>query len=116
MIRTPWRPAAGIAAPLLALAVAWPAVAAGPQPAPFAAGDPQAGKALVEASCVDCHARHFGGRAEQMYLRPDHKVRTPEQLLAQVRVCNAQLGTKYFPEEEEHIAAYLNQQYYKFTP
>jgi hypothetical protein len=49
-----------------------------------------------------------------MYLRADRKVRTPEQLMAQVRTCNVQLGTNYFPEEEEHVAAYLNLQYYKF--
>jgi hypothetical protein len=41
-------------------------------------------------------------------------VRTPAQLLAQVSYCNAELSTGYFPEEEEHIAAYLNKQYYRF--
>ena len=51
-----------------------------------------------------------------MYTRPDHKVRTPAQLLAQVQYCNAQLGTSYFPEEEEHLAAYLNLHFYKFPP
>ena len=51
--------------------------------------------------------------------RPDTywpESRTPEQLLAQVRACNTQLGKNYFPEEEEHVAAYLNLKYYKFPP
>ena len=39
---------------------------------------------------------------------------TPAQLKAQIAFCNSQLGTGYFPEEEEHIAAYLDLQYYKF--
>ena len=91
-------------------------VGAQAQPAPFAAGDAAAGKAMVDKDCIACHAKRFPGKPEQMYLRPDHKVRTPEQLLAQVRVCNSQLGKSYFPEEEEHIAAYLNSQYYKFKP
>ena len=41
---------------------------------------------------------------------------TQAQLKAQITVCNSQLGTGYFPDEEAHIAAYLNQEYYKFTP
>jgi len=41
-------------------------------------------------------------------------VRTAAQLLTQVSYCNAELGTGYFPDEEEHIAAYLNKQYYRF--
>jgi len=86
------------------------------QPKPFAAGDAAAGKKMVESDCVACHAKRFGGNADEIYLRPDHKVRTPEQLLAQVRACNTQLGKNYFPDEEEHVAAYLNLKYYKFPP
>ena len=113
------RPAMHVAAFTAALcAIVWfpPDVAAETQPAPFAAGDAAAGKALADSDCVGCHAQRFSGKPEEMYLRPDHKVRTPEQLLAQVRRCNVQLGKGYFPEEEEHVAAYLNLQYYKFKP
>jgi cytochrome c5 len=31
------------------------------QPAPFAAGDAQAGKAIVDRDCVGCHAAKFAG-------------------------------------------------------
>jgi cytochrome c553 len=86
------------------------------QPKPFAAGDPAAAKPHYEKDCVSCHARRFDGDASRMYTRPDRKVRTAAQLLAQVQYCNAQLGTSYFPEEEEHLAAYLNLHYYKFAP
>lgn len=102
----------GAATLLLGTAAAF----AGEQPAPFAHGDPQLGKPLVERDCIACHARQMGGDAERMYLRSDHRVRTPQQLLSQVSYCNTQLGTNYFPEDEEHVAAYLNLQYYRFKP
>jgi hypothetical protein len=31
-----------------------------------------------------------------------------------VTTCNAMLGNNLFPEDELHLAAYLNNQYYKF--
>ena len=85
------------------------------QPAAFANGDPQQGHPLVDKNCNECHARLFGD-PERIYARPDHRVKTPEQLRAQVAFCNTQLGAGLFPEEEEHIAAWLNQRYYHFKP
>ena len=85
------------------------------QPKVLAHGDIAAGKTLVDRDCVACHAQRFGDAAT-IYTRPDRRVRTPEQLLAQVRYCNVQLKSGYFPEEEEHVAAYLNATYYKFAP
>jgi hypothetical protein len=108
-----------LARPSIAVAVllwAMAALGAESQPPPFADGDVALGKTLVDADCIACHAQRFGGKAEEMYLRPEHKIRTPGQLLAQVRTCNVQLKKSYFPEEEEHIAAYLNSRYYKFKP
>jgi cytochrome c553 len=86
-----------------------------PQPPAFAKGDAAIGKALSDKDCVECHERRFGD-ADTIYSRADRKVRTPEQLLQQVRYCSAQVGSNYFPEEDEHVAAYLNLQYYKFRP
>jgi mono/diheme cytochrome c family protein len=77
-------------------------------------GDVTLGKALAERDCVACHARRFDGDATRIYLREERKVRTPSQLVTQVSYCNTQLGTGYFPDEEEHVAAYLNAQYYHF--
>jgi len=86
-----------------------------PQPPAFAKGDAAAGKVLSDKDCVECHERRFGD-ADTIYARADRKVHTPEQLLQQVRYCSAQIGSNYFPEEDEHVAAYLNLQYYKFKP
>ncbi|MEP7184042.1 MAG: cytochrome c [Betaproteobacteria bacterium] len=81
-----------------------------------AAGDAKAGKAMHDKDCVACHARQFGGDGTKIYTRTDRRVNTLAQLRAQVAACNSQLPTRYFPEEEEHVAAYLNLQYYKFKP
>jgi mono/diheme cytochrome c family protein len=83
--------------------------------APFANADIVAGKALHDRDCIGCHAQRYGGDASKMYTRADHRVRSVAQLRAQVAVCDSQLSKKYFPDEEENVAAYLNREYYHFT-
>ena len=82
--------------------------------ATFDKGDPKIGKTLVDKSCQSCHASMFGGDASKIYTRADHKVKTPQQLVARISACNANTGAGWFPEDEAHVAAYLNQKYYKF--
>ncbi len=109
----------GAVALALALALAGGAghaAAQSPSAAPFANAHADAGKALHDKDCIGCHAQRFNGDASKMYMRADHRVRTPAQLRAQVAFCNAQLGTHYFPEDEENVAAYLNREYYRFKP
>ncbi len=98
----------------LALATGFGAASAQTQPAPFRAGDAKTGKTMVDRDCIGCHAQRFAGDPDQMYRRSERRVATPAQLLAQVQGCNVNLGKGYFPEEEEHIAAYLNLEFYKF--
>jgi len=104
----------------LAIAVAFAAASGAAigqaQPAPFRAGKTATGKTMVDRDCVGCHAQRFAGDPDQMYKRADRRVKTPGQLLAQVQACNVNLGKGYFPEEEEHIAAYLNLEFYRFKP
>ena len=92
-----------LAAPLIAAA------------APYPKADPAIGKKLyAAAACDKCHSGKVGGDGSRMYTRPDHKVTNPAKLLAQVRMCNTQLNTGWFPEDEENVAAYLNREFYKF--
>ncbi len=98
---------------LLAGAATAGAAAQAQQPGPLAGADPNAGKPIAEKSCVTCHARRFGDAAT-IYTRSDRRVNTPAQLLAQVRYCNTELKAGLFPEDEANVAAYLNEQYYKF--
>jgi hypothetical protein len=82
----------------------------------LAAGDPAEGKKLVaEHHCETCHHNKTMGDATAIYLRKDRKVTSMEKLHARVALCNSELGLKLFPDEEEHIAAFLNETYYKFA-
>jgi cytochrome c553 len=75
--------------------------------APFAKGDPKAGKALHDKSCMTCHDNG-------MYTRANRIIKTPAQLAARVAACNANTGASWFPDEEQHVNAYLNQSFYHF--
>jgi len=81
-----------------------------------AAGDPAEGKKLVaESKCETCHHNKTLGDAKAVYLRKDRKVTSIEKLRSQVALCNSELNLKLFPDDEEHIVAYLDETYYKFT-
>ena len=89
----------------LMLAVATPAIGA----------DVAMGKKLVdEGRCETCHNNKTLGDAKAIYLRKDRRVTSMEKLKSQVAVCNSELKLQLFPEDEEHIVAYLNQTYYHF--
>lgn len=75
--------------------------------APFDKGDAKAGKALHDKSCVACHG-------SSVYSRADRKIKTPSQLAARISGCNANTGAGWFPEDEQHVGAYLNQNFYHF--
>jgi mono/diheme cytochrome c family protein len=80
----------------------------------FEHADAKAGKKLLEKHCIACHASSYGGDGSEIYTREYHKVKTSKGLLAQVRACNTNLDLKLFDEEEQNVAAYLNQTYYHF--
>ena len=89
----------------LTLLIALPAVAA----------DPAEGKKLVEEKrCENCHHNQTMGDAKAVYLRKDRRVTSMEKLKSQVAVCNSELKLQLFPDDEEHIVAYLNDTYYHF--
>jgi hypothetical protein len=59
------------------------------------------------------HAGRFGGDGGKIYTRADRRVKNASGLAQQITTCNAMLGNNLFPEDELHLAAYLNGQYYK---
>lgn len=82
---------------------------------PTSNADPAFGKMLYsEQNCSRCHIQQFGGDGSKIYLREDRRVKSLKQLVSQVSFCSTQLKTNWFPEEEEHVAAYLNSEYYRF--
>jgi len=72
------------------------------------------GHKLVQAHmCETCHQNKVYGPEGTIYTRKDHKVTSWAKLRAQVAGCSSQLNLGLFPEEEEQIATYLNETYYK---
>jgi hypothetical protein len=49
-----------------------------------------------------------------MYLRKDRLIRDRAALGQRVAMCNTMVNAGLFPEDEENVAAYLAQRYYKF--
>jgi len=81
---------------------------------PFDKGDAKQGQATHQKLCADCHVAKFGGDGSKIYTRADRRVKNASALAQQITACNAMLGTNLFPEDELHLAAYLNGQFYKF--
>lgn len=90
-------------------------LAATAQAAPFANGDAASGKKLFNKfNCNSCHIDMVGGDGNAIFTRPNRKVTQPAQLSAQMKRCSGAVGTTISAQEEENLAAYLNQTYYKF--
>lgn len=82
--------------------------------AALASASPAEGRKLVEAhKCEKCHQDKVYGPVGSIYLRKDRKVTSWPKLKSQVAACNTMLSIGLFPDEEESIAAYLNETYYK---
>ena len=80
----------------------------------FPFGDPKLGGKVVEAKCSRCHVARFGGDGSGVFTRPDRKVSSAQSLLAWVQRCNAGNKAGLSAEEEESVAAFLNEGYYRF--
>lgn len=82
---------------------------------PFPKGDPKIGEKLAkEKNCEACHIKIMGGDGSGIYTRKGRLINTPQALLQRVGACSAQTNAGWFPEEEMHVAAYLNEKFYKF--
>ena len=98
-------------ATLLAVSlIAGPALAGDP----WGNADPKLGKEHHDKACIVCHTRLYGGDGSKMYTRDGSLMSTKLDILQRVATCNSQVKAGLLPEEEAEVAAYLNQQYYKF--
>lgn len=83
----------------------------------FAAQDLANGKSIDQQKCYACHAKKVAfGNGDMIYTRSDSKVKSVANLKKMVGLCNTELRLDLFPEDEADVAAYLNQQFYKFKP
>ncbi len=81
---------------------------------PWGNADAKAGHAKHEEKCVACHVKMYGGDGSKIYTRDGRMLSTKLDILQRTAACNSQVQAGWFPEEEAEVAAYLNQQYYKF--
>jgi len=65
------------------------------------------GKALIDRYCFGCHA-------DEVYTRPDRKIRSLNTLRLQVLRCNAMTKSGLTDEDVAAITDYLNKSFYKF--
>ena len=80
----------------------------------MADADIEKGKRLHDKQCVSCHVERYGGDGSKMYLRQDRIIHDRAALGQRVATCNTMVNAGLFPEDEENVAAYLAQRYYKF--
>jgi hypothetical protein len=78
-------------------------------PAPLLAAESESAASLYEQNCTRCHG-------SEVYTRNDRKVTSLAGLQQQVRRCDASLGLRWFNEDVDKVAAYLNDKYYHFKP
>ena len=82
---------------------------------PFPGADLAVAKKMHSAHCVECHAKRFDGEdGSNIYTRFERRVTTPSGLTQQLTACTTMLNLDLFPEDEHHLAGYLNTHYYKF--
>ncbi|GAB1234889.1 c-type cytochrome [Ferrigenium sp. UT5] len=83
--------------------------------APFTDGNSENGKRLfAQYECSSCHEGKMGGDGSAIFTRPDHKVRSAADLIPQIKFCSGMVGAHLTPQEEQDLAAHLNQTYYHF--
>ncbi len=83
--------------------------------APFAKGHADNGKKLfTQYDCSSCHEGKVGGDGSAIFTRPNHKVRSADDLIPQIKFCSGMVGANLTAQEEQDLAAHLNQRYYKF--
>jgi hypothetical protein len=83
-------------------------------PATFGIGYPMRGDPQSQRPCVHCATWRVDGVVDRIYFRRERLVGIPRVPVAQANYCTVELDPRYFPVEEEHIAAYLNKRYYRF--
>lgn len=83
--------------------------------APFAKGHADNGKKLfAKYECSGCHEGKVGGDGSAIFTRPDRRVTSTDNLIAQMERCSGAIGSKLTEQEKLDLAAHLNQTYYKF--
>jgi mono/diheme cytochrome c family protein len=96
------------------LAILFLAFAAPAQALDFEKGSVKMGKLFFEQHCKSCHVDHFGGDGSGVFTRPDHEIRSVEELARQIGRCNDASHAELSEQQQRDVGAYLNQAFYRF--
>jgi hypothetical protein len=66
----------------------------------------ETGKEYVDESCLSCHG-------VEMFNREESKIKNKFDLRRQVSYCVSHLDVDWFPEDEQSVVKYLNDNFYK---
>lgn len=81
---------------------------------PFPDGNAQTGKALFDKNkCNSCHVQMVGDGGNEIFTRANRKVHNPAEMIAQFKMCSANVGVTLNAQQQQDMGAYLNK-YYKF--
>ena len=72
------------------------------------------GKALHDASCMQCHASLTGGDGNSLYSRSDRKVKSLAGLEKRVANCAIAADANWTAEQQKQVIDYLNSGFYRF--
>jgi cytochrome c2 len=98
---------------LIALALFTTTLAA--QAVPFADGNADTGKKMFDDyKCNSCHKGLVGGDGSKVFTRPNRQVSNPKELVERIVICSGNVGAKLSEQDKQHLAAYLNKNYYQF--
>ncbi len=89
--------------------------AATAQASSFTRGNAEQGRKLFDRyECSSCHKGKVGGDGSAIFTRPDRIVRHADELIPRIKFCSGAVGANLTAQEEQDLAAYLNQRYYHF--
>ena len=74
---------------------------------PALAEDEEDSKELYNSHCTKCHN-------SEVMTRDDRRVKNYQQLHAQVRRCELNLGLQWFEDDIDNMSKYLNTHFYRF--
>lgn len=83
-------------------------------PIAASAANIKAGQALHEKQCMSCHVNLVGGDGNAIYTRKDSIIHSLTDLRARIGMCSSQINGALTPAQQDDVAAYLNQRFYKF--
>ena len=72
------------------------------------------GRALHDASCMQCHASLTGGKPDSLYTRSDRKITSLSGLEQRVGYCMQAADVNWTEAEKRMVIEHLNSQFYRF--